>query len=191
MMTQLSKFSSAKRNLLCRDILECFDRKRFITVPACTRIMHFWLKSLHVLHLLNVDYMIQSCSKLIRRPLWPLTIHVRVGKALNCCSCLAAIHLNTVFHWKVEQQQQHRMHRFMCVMRKRWYTLNKDDTSGLDAFPPPHIALINIHLCVSVWRQKTACTASYTLGDRCGCTLMHRREKHREKGGSTSNCSED
>lgn len=40
--------------------------------------------------------------------------------------------------------------------------LIKDDMVDFDAFPLPHIALINIHLCVSEWRQHTARTASYT-----------------------------
>lgn len=39
---------------------------------------------------------------------------------------------------------------------------NEDDTVGFDVFPPLHIALINIHLCVREWREQTACTASYT-----------------------------
>lgn len=50
----------------------------------------------------------------------------------------------------------------VCIEKKMIHIPNEDDTVGFDAFPPPHIALINIHLCVSEWRQQTACTASYT-----------------------------
>lgn len=54
------------------------------------------------------------------------------------------------------------VHVQVRIEREMIHMPNEDDTVGFDAFPPPHIALINIHLCVSVWRQQTACTASYT-----------------------------
>lgn len=62
---------------------------------------------------------------------------------------------------------------------------NEDDTLGFDAFPPPHIALINIHLCVSAGGQRRACTASYTPSPIDPAIRWRREEekktKHRSK----------
>lgn len=57
---------------------------------------------------------------------------------------------------------------------------------GFDAFPPPHIALINIHLCVSVRRQQTACTALAIDPAIRSCT----GEKNTEVKGAQSQIAE-
>lgn len=54
------------------------------------------------------------------------------------------------------------MHVQMFIEKKMISIPNGEDTVDFDAFPTPYIKLISVHLRVSEWNRRRACTASYT-----------------------------